>query len=223
MAAVIAVFAAAPAQAATLTVEKPCYVATDPPGDLTLVGSGFTPSSLVLLSTGTITIGSAVSGPDGKFRQRYQIPGPPDSGAGAHESQFSFTATDNTDQTIVASVTFSTAHVFGDYNPGDSLHPETVRVRFSAFGFGAGRAAGAQPPIVYVHYVNPRGKSRRTISLGRSSGVCGSIPKTALRRLFPFRPSRGKWTLQFDTRKKYTRGTSNSTFLFDRSLTLTIS
>lgn len=221
MAAVIAALSAAPAQAATLAVEKPCYRATDPPSDLTLVGTGFTPSALVLLSSGNSTIGSAVAGADGSFRQKYQIPSPPQTGKHAHEEQFTFTATDNVDTTIAASVTFTTTDVFGDYNPGDG-DPAKLKVRFSAFGFGAGLPSGVQPPIVYVHYVTPKGKLKRTISIGRGTGACGTIRKTKLRKLFPFRLVGGTWSLQFDTRKVYHRATSASPFLWDR-LKLTIS
>ena len=222
MASVVAALSAAPAQAATLTVDKPCYRAADPAGDLVLVGSGFTPGGLVLLGSGDTTIGSAVADAKGNFRQKYQIPAPPETGKRAHEAQFSFFATDNMDQTLTSTVTFSTANVFGDYSPDESLHPESVRVRFSAFGFGVGLAATAPRPPIYLHYVNPRGKLKRTVLLGIGAGVCGSIRRTPLRRLFPFRPTRGKWTLQFDTHKLYTRGTGNR-FLYDRSLTLTIS
>lgn len=224
IASVIAVLAAAPAQAATLSVEKPCYAALDPAGDLTFVGSGYPPSSLILLSSGDVTVGSAVSDASGNFRQKYQIPGPPDTGKNAHEQQFTFAATDNVDSSITASTTFSTAHVFGDYSVvSGGSNPYKMRVRFKAFGFGAGLAAGTPAPPVYIHYVNPRGKVKRTISIGQGSGVCGSIRTSKVRRLFPFKPTRGKWTLQFDTRKTYKRGTSTSSFLFDRGLTLTLS
>src|SRR5207249_4882881 len=38
-----------------------------------------------------------------------------------------------------------------------------------------------------------------------TSGVCGSITRTRMRRLFPFRPTAGRWRLQFDTRRTYRR------------------
>jgi len=220
LAAVLAALSAAPAQAATLTVEKQCYRATDPAGDLVLVGSGYTPGGLVLLGSGTTTIGSAVADAKGNFRQKYQIPAPPDAGLNAHDAPFTFFATDNTDGTLNATVTFRTAQVFGDFNPGESLHPDTVRVRFSAFGFAAGLPPGSPNPIVYLHYVTPKGKPKLTISLGRGTGVCGSIAKTRLRRLFPFRAQSGTWALQFDTRKVYKRATGSATN-WDR-ITLTL-
>ena len=214
-AAVVIGFAAGPAQAATLAVESPCQRAATPARDMTFVGTGFTPGEVVLLSAGSTTVGNAVAGADGSFRQRFQTPAPSQTGSHAHEAQFTFTATDNTDPTITAGVTFRTADVFGDYNPGDG-DPTTLKVRFTAFGFAAGLPAGAQAPIVYVHYVTPKGKLKRTISLGRGSGPCGSIPRTKLRKLFPFSLVPGTWALQFDTRKTYTRGKGSSPFLWDR-------
>lgn len=212
-------FAAGPAQAATLTVDRPCFRFSDPPADITLKGSGYTPGALVLLSSGNGTIGNAIAKPDGTISTKFPIPAPPDKGRYAHEKSLTFKAVegDNTGE-----VTFSSAEVFGDYNPG-SGNPATLKVRFSAFGFGIGTPAGQPMPTVFVHYVNPRGKLKQTISLGRGSGACGSIQKTSLRKLFPFKLTRGKWTLQFDTRKNYTPGKSTSSFLFDRGLTLTIS
>ncbi len=95
-------------------------------------------------------------------------------------------------------------------------------MRFTAYGFGVATAAGQPMPEVFVHYVDPRRKVRRTISLGRGSAPCGTIRRTALRRLFPFTPRSGTWALQFDTQRTYHRGTDNSRFLFDRP-TLTVS
>ena len=83
-------------------------------------------------------------------------------------------------------------------------------MRFSAYGFGVATPAGASMPTVYVHYVDPRGKLRRTISLGAGTTPCGTIVQTTLRRLFPFNPRRGRWTLQFDTSRTYRRATGVS-------------
>ena len=85
-------------------------------------------------------------------------------------------------------------------------------MRFKVFGFGLVTAN----PIVYLHYVRPNGKLKRTIRLGRAQGVCGQIKRTARKKLFPFSAERGKWKLQFDTRRRYRKGqcrgrTSSST------------
>ncbi len=95
-------------------------------------------------------------------------------------------------------------------------------MRFAAYGFGVATPPGAPMPTVYVHDVDPRGKLRRTISLGKGTTPCGTIAQTPLRRLFPFDPRRGRWTLQFDTNRTYRRATGVSRFVFDR-VTLTVS
>ena len=96
-------------------------------------------------------------------------------------------------------------------------------MRFTAIGFGVQTAPGQPMPAVYVHYVDPRGKVRRTV-VARGTGVtpCGTIARSKLRKLFPFNPRRGTWTLQFDTNKTYRRATDLSRFVNSR-ITLTIS
>jgi hypothetical protein len=96
-----------------------------------------------------------------------------------------------------------------DFAPG-SGNPSSLRVRFSVFGF----ALAAPGRSVYVHYIRPNGKRKKTVRLGKARGVCGKIERTAKRRLFPFRAERGNWKLQFDTSKRYRRGKSTSDFLF---------
>ena len=77
-------------------------------------------------------------------------------------------------------------------------------MRFKVFGFGLVTAN----PIVYLHYVRPNGKLKRTIRLGSAQGVCGQIKRTSRKKLFPFSAERGKWKLQFDTRKRYRKGSA---------------
>ncbi len=55
---------------------------------------------------------------------------------------------------------------------------------------------------VYLHYVNPSGRLVDTTDLGQTGGQCGYL-KTAAIRIFPFTPSRGRWTLQIDSRRTY--------------------
>ena len=57
---------------------------------------------------------------------------------------------------------------------------------------------------VYVHYVAPRGRARKTVAVGRTGGQCGYL-RTSDRKVFPFSPSRGTWTFQIDTRSRYSR------------------
>ena len=85
-------------------------------------------------------------------------------------------------------------------------------MRFSIFGFGLLRKHAS----VYLHYVAPSGDVRRDVRLGTAVGTCGVIRKTRERHLFPFPAERGKWILQFDTNKTYTRATSKSPYIWVR-------
>jgi hypothetical protein len=113
---------------------------------------------------------------------------------------------------LTAATQFTLTRFSAGFEPSRG-NPAKLRVRFSIYGFGLG--ADATRPDVYVHYVQPNGKLRTTLRLGRAQGACGSIPQTRQRKLFPFRQvTRGRWSLQFDTSKRYRKGTSRSSFLF---------
>ena len=106
---------------------------------------------------------------------------------------------------------YRTTKVFADFTP-DSGDPKTLTVRFSVHGFGLLRRHAS----VYLHYISPGGKVRRDVRLGTAAGTCGVIRRTRERHLFPFPAERGKWILQFDTNKKYTRATSKSPYIWVR-------
>ena len=211
-----ALLAAGPAQGAQITLDRACYPGTGliP---VKVTGSGYTPNADYLVRVDGGVIGSGTADAAGNVKYELTAPAPPDAGTAANDKGFHV---DVYQGAVTAGADFRTARVFGDFNPGNG-NPATLKVRFSAFGFGIDRAPGAAAPQIYVHYVNPKGKSVRTVSLGKGQGTCGSIRKTAKRKLFPFAPKSGKWALQFDTRKKYVKGTALSRFLWDR-LTLTI-
>jgi hypothetical protein len=57
---------------------------------------------------------------------------------------------------------------------------------------------------LYLHYVAPSGRLKKTVSLGTTRGSCGYL-RTARRRVFPFTVAPGKWTLQVDTQQPYSR------------------
>jgi hypothetical protein len=128
---------------------------------------------------------------------------------GADELERRFTVAVASDA-ISASSTFTVTRLKANFSPtqGD---PTKLKVRFSVAGFGL----ATHHPDVYVHYITPGGRLKQTIRLGRATGQCGRIARTAQRKLFPFaRPALGKWQLQFDTAKSFTRGANGSTFLF---------
>ena len=78
--------------------------------------------------------------------------------------------------------------------------PKTLRVRYTVNGIGFSAPQGT---IVWIHYVDPRGHLVHSVAIGRTKGVCGSLHRSVLHRLFPFRATPGTWRLQFDLNKGY--------------------
>ena len=73
----------------------------------------------------------------------------------------------------------------------------TAVVRFRVDGLGAGA------PPVWLHWVDPQGRHRRSVRLGTAAPPCGALVSEP-RRLLPFRGvARGRWRLQLDTQKRY--------------------
>ena len=212
-----ALVAPAGASAATAAVDRACYPG-DGSGVVSITGSGFTPDGEVQLQIGGGIVGVTAADASGNVSTTFPVPAPPESGPSKDEKAYELALVQGA---VRATTTIRSARVVADFRPTTG-RPSTLKVRFSAFGFGVATPSGQPMPAVYVHYVDPRGKVRRTISLGAGTSPCGTIRRTALRRLFPFNPRRGTWTLQVDTSPAYRRGTGVSRFVFDR-VALTIS
>ena len=207
----------AAASAATASVDRTCYPG-DGSSEIIVTGTGYTANEAVNLMVGGGIVGVATADAAGNVRTTFPVPAPPLTGKSKNDQGYEMSLVQGG---LTATTAFRTARVVGDFSPSNG-RPTTLRVRFSAFGFGVATAAGQPMPTVYVHYVDPRRKVRKTISLGAGTAPCGTIAKTALRRLFPFNPRSGKWTLQFDTNPVYHRGTGVSRFLFS-TIGLTVS
>ena len=174
------------AHAATLEAGKSCYLNGD---DARLVGTGFTPQSPVRFAVNGRNLNGHVTSDDtGKIVATYSPP-PAET-----ERKLVIRATDSED--ISAKTTI---HVTQDdlvtADPSRSSNVRTWRAVFRMFGFGRGKG--------YIHYVNPSGKFKKTVTLGRLQGPCGRL-KSAKRRVLPFdNPQFGRWKLQFDTHRRY--------------------
>jgi hypothetical protein len=202
--ALAASLAGAPAAyAATLTTDTRCYQETQ---DVVISGTGYAPTSVIAISRDGAPFGTATSDAAGSFQAKFAADELPRD---AREQVFELTAVDAA--LTSASTRYRTSKIFADFNP-DSGDPKTLQVRFEVNGFGLLRSHAS----VYLHYVSPRGTSRRDVRLGTARGVCGKISKTRLRHLFPFPAERGRWILQFDTNSKYTRATSKSPYIWVR-------
>jgi hypothetical protein len=200
----LALVAVAPAaRAAQVATDRSCYLESTQT-KVTMSGNGFTPGATyqVLLDGQPLPNGTGTVDASGNVSGTFTPP----ALSGDKEATHKLTVQEGANS---AESAFSVTRFLADFTPGAG-NPATLRVRFQVFGFGL--ASANQP--VYVHYVRPNGKLKRTVKLGTARGTCGKIERTARRRLFPFRAERGGWKLQFDTSKRYRKGTSSSEFLF---------
>jgi hypothetical protein len=164
-----------------VVTDRRCYVADRP---VQVSGGGFDPGETLRIAREGVAVATTVAAADGSFAT--SIP------SGKLPRGVAERATELT----VGGDTTSAVQRFRVTRFGAAFAPRVASplsfVRFSAFGFGLGRA-------VYVHYLSPDGTAAKTVRLGGTRGDCGSIRRTSARRLFPFRPTAGTWQLQFDT------------------------
>jgi hypothetical protein len=209
---IVALLVAAPtAAAAEIQVDRPCYADPSQRADtIALTGSGFAPNAAyqVLLDGQPLQGGTGNADASGAIAGSLAAPSLGSSTGGSrYQHSYSLTAQDASGGGPTA--TFAVSKLFATFRP-TSGNPKTLKVRFALYGFGL---AGDAAPTIYLHYVAPNGKLKKTYRLGKGRGPCGSL-KTSLRRLFPFSAGRGAWNLQFDTSRAYKPGLSTSPFLF---------
>jgi hypothetical protein len=171
---------------AKIVLDPECYLSN---GRGLLTGSGFRPNSRWTAKlSGTKEIGSGRIDARGGIRARFTAPKYHGT-SGTREVTLSVT-----DGPHVASTTFLMTPLDASFSPrtGD---PAQLRVRWRVLGLGARHG-------VYVHYVAPNGRLKRTLRIGTTRGPCGSL-KTGPIALFPFRFSYGTWTFQIDASLRY--------------------
>lgn len=179
------------ASAPTLRTGRGCYLVGQ---RVTLRGSGFAPTREYVVSIDGVYFGNNTTGSGGGFRSTLR---PGGLGAGIAQAVEHLEATDGT---VTARTDFTLTRSTGARILAVSGNPRTLRAPFQAWGFGLD---GRRRPI-YLHYIAPSGASVLTTSLGHATGQCGYL-QTASRRVFPFTPTSGGWTLQLDTRRGYAR------------------
>jgi hypothetical protein len=188
--------APAGAAAATLEADRACYFNR---GEAALTGSGYAPDSQVTFTVNGRTLRATVnSDAAGELDVTYE---PPKT---ATERRLVIRATDaegNSGRTTIH-VTRK-RRVTAD--PSTTSNVRTWKAVFRLYGFGSGRA--------YIHYLNPKGRHKKTVRLGRLRGPCGRL-KSDKRRVMPFkRPQFGLWRLQFDTSRRFDRDTRRARVL----------
>ncbi len=189
-AALLAAPASAQDAAPVITTSRPCYL---PKQQVALAGSGFHAGDTysvtldhTLLGTGTVSPASTISG---TLSSGGLAPG---VGRVLHRIIVA-------DAAIEARVGFHTSAFDASFAPGVG-DPRNLRVRYSVNAIGFASPVGS---IVWIHYLSPDGSLRKSVPIGRTTGVCGSLHRSALHRLFPFRPTNGRWRLQFDLKQSF--------------------
>lgn len=178
--------AADAAAKASIALDPGCYLSNE---QGSLLGTGFKPNATWTAKlAGTRQIGSGRT--DGKGRIRARFTAPLYRGTNGTK-EFSLSVTDGPN---VANTTFLMSPLTASFSP-QSGNPATLRVRWRVLGMGAHRG-------VYVHYIRPNGKLRKTLRIGTTDDVCGAL-KTGSIALFPFRYEFGLWTFQVDTSRRY--------------------
>jgi hypothetical protein len=195
----------AAARGAAVQTDRTCYLQTDKT-NVTVSGNGFAPSAPydVTLDGQSLLSSPNLIDANGAMQGAFAPPA-----LGGDELERTFTV-GVTSAGLAAQSTFTITRLKANFTPS-SGDPKKLKVRFSVAGFGLATAN----PDVYLHYIDPRGKLKQTIRLGKATGQCGRLVKTAQRRLFPFSaPRLGKWQLQFDTTESFAKGQQESDFLF---------
>lgn len=191
------------AGAATLATDSRCYQETQ---DVVVSGGGYAPGGQVSITRDGAPFGVATADAAGSFQAKFAAE---ELRRSERERVTTLTATDASLNT--AATRYRTTKVYADFDP-DAGDPKTLTVRFTVNGFALLRRRAS----VYLHYISPGRKLRRTVRLGTARGTCGKIARTRERHLFPFPAERGRWILQFDTNKTYTRATSRSPYIWVR-------
>lgn len=176
---------------AKVSLDPACYLSND---DGTLTGSGFRPNATWTAKlSGTTELGSGRTDARGRIRARFTAPTYAGT-RGTREMTLSVTDGPN-----VASTPFLMTPLTAGFSPSTG-DPARLRVRWRVLGIGPRRG-------VYVHYVRPNGKLRKTLRIGTSDAVCGAL-KTGPIALFPFRYEFGRWTFQVDASRRWSPRTT---------------
>jgi hypothetical protein len=173
------------ASAATLGVspQKPCYSSGE---TVDLLGTAFSPLGSASVTRDGTALGSLTTNSTGAFTGKLTV------AQGTGKRTKTYTATDDTNPSLTASVQITVSAVRVDLSPPNGAPGRRMSVKASGFTTGK---------TLWAHIT--KGKSKRTLKIGRLSGACGGL-KTR-KRLLARNASVGVYTIQFDTFRKYDR------------------
>jgi hypothetical protein len=186
--------------AATLFVNRPCYVIAKTIPSMTITGSGYAPNSQVLITSTANVDASTTANAAGAIKLKLHAPAPHFSVPSV--KLFTFTAKDeNTSPAIVASSPVRVAplgalHGSTPKAPGLKALTETTNWSFSGFTPGQ---------TIYAHYTI-QGQQVASQAFGTARGACGTLHTRA--PLYPATPHHASYPVQFDGAKSYSPRTS---------------
>jgi hypothetical protein len=171
------------ASAAELNVspQKSCYSSGE---SINLLGTGFSPLGSASVTRDGSLLGALTVDGSGAFNGILTL------AQNSGKQTKTYTATDGTDPSITASKQIVVSSVRVGLKPASGAPGRILRI--NARGFTTGKT-------LWAHI--KRGKSRRTIKLGRLKGACGTLQTR--KRLLPQDAALGVHTLQFDTSRRY--------------------
>jgi hypothetical protein len=179
----VALAAPATASAASLEVtpKKPCYSSGE---TVNLLGTDFSPLGKADITRDGTALGSLTTQADGTFAGALTL------AQTSGKRTKTYTATDESVPTLSASLQITVSAVRVDLSPATGAPGRRMTIKASGFTTGK---------TLWAHVT--KGKSKRTLKVGRLSGACGGL-KTR-RRLLPQSARFGLHTIQFDTFKRY--------------------
>jgi hypothetical protein len=183
----LALVVAVPAEAATLTVvgSKSCYRAGDA---LILSGSGFTPGGQASITLDGQDLGIVPTDGAGNFSAPLNI------GTLKGVSARTVIATDAANPANVAQAQFLGSALAVTVKPRTGAAGRKLRIKAS--GFTTGKR-------LFAHVL--RGKYRRNVFIGKLKGPCRTA--SVRRRVLPAGLSPGVYSVQFDTKRRYSKKT----------------
>ena len=183
-----ALIAPAAAQAAALGLmpAKPCFRAGE---KVTLLGSGFTPSGEVRVTSDGSSLGNVTADSAGNFGGQLTVAVP------SGEKVKTYAANDQTNPALTATTTARVSALNVSVNPSSGTPGRLLRI--GARGFTTGKR-------LYAHVV--RGRYRRNLTVGSLRGACRKLNRRV--RVFRRGTRSGVYTVQFDTRRRYSARTA---------------
>lgn len=176
------------ASAATVALDRPCYVAGQP-GTIGLFG--FAPNAVVSISSPNLASGKAMTDATGSAAVPFSPPttreNPPRS------REFVVTATEDANPANTATVTSRFAPLAFATDRG-TRSPKAKRSWYFS-GFATGKN-------IYGHF-RFKGRTRANYRFGRAAGPCGEYKRRAPGIPAKGRVSAGSWTVQIDQKKTF--------------------